>query len=86
MNGLTGKGCWGYSDVLCAEAGMAKDQLFAAHKGSQQLSRLRDRIIHVATRHMYYPASELARFLNVTPPAVTLGNRRLSEKTGIILD
>lgn len=68
------------SEVFCAEAGMAMDELFAAPKGSRQLSGLRDQIIHVATRMMYYPASEVARFLHITPPAVTLANRRFAEK------
>jgi hypothetical protein len=30
---------------------------------------------------MYYPATEVARFRDVTPPTVTLSNRRFTEKT-----
>ena len=68
------------AEVFCAAAGMATGELFAAHKGSRQLSGLRDQIIYVATRLMYHPASEVVRLLLVTPPAVTLSNRRFAER------
>jgi len=68
------------SEVFCVEAGLGMDELFAAHKGSRQITGLRDQIIHAATRIMYYPASEVARFLHITPPAVTLAHRRFTEK------
>jgi len=61
-------------------AGVAGDELFTPHKGSRPISLLRDQIIYAATRLMYYPSSEVARFLGVTPAAVTLSDRRFSER------
>ncbi len=40
------------AEVFCAAAGMAMGELFMPHKGSRQLSTLRDQIIYVATRLM----------------------------------
>jgi REP element-mobilizing transposase RayT len=68
------------AEIFCRAAGIALDELFILHKGSRQISILRDQIIYAATRLLYYPTSEVARFLQVTPAAVTLSNRRFTEK------
>jgi hypothetical protein len=36
--------------------------------------------VHVATRRMFYPGIEVARFLRVTSAAITLANHRYEAK------
>jgi hypothetical protein len=61
-------------------AGRRPDELFRSHKGDRKPTDLRERFVQVARRIMSYPAAEVARFLRVTPPAVTVANRRFDAK------
>ncbi len=69
------------AEIFCRRAGIALEELFTRHKGAQPLSRLRDHIVYAATHLMFYPTSEVAHFLQLTPAAVTLSNRRFTERT-----
>jgi hypothetical protein len=67
--------------IFCQAEGMAVDEFLIRHKGSEQVTRLRDQIIYAATELMYYPMSEVARFLKITAAAVTASKRRYRERT-----
>jgi hypothetical protein len=64
------------AEILCGAAEITVGELCFHNKGSQSPSRVREQLVHVATRIMFYPGAAVARFLQVTAPAITLANRR----------
>ncbi len=67
-------------EILGQAAGVALEELCCPHKGSRRQSEVRERLVHVATRRMFYAGMEVARFLGVTSGAITLANRRFEAK------
>ena len=53
-------------EILDQVAGVTLQDLCGPHKGSRQQSEVRERLIYVATRRMFYAGMESARFLGVT--------------------
>ncbi len=67
-------------EILGQAAGVTLEELCCPHKGSRRQSEVRERLVHVATRRMFYAGMEVARFLGVTSGAITLANRRFEAK------
>jgi len=64
-------------EILGQAAGVALEELCCPHKGSRRQSEVREQVVHVATRWMFYAGMEVAGFLGVTSGAITLANRPL---------
>ncbi len=68
------------AELLAGAEGMTLAEFRRSHKGARQQTEVRERFVHVATRSMFYPAIEVARFLGVHPSAATRMNRRYDAK------
>ena len=67
-------------EILSRSAGVTLNGLCRSHKGPRAQTELRERFAQVATRIMFYKEAEVARFLQITPAAVTIANRRYDAK------
>jgi REP element-mobilizing transposase RayT len=68
------------AEILCGAAGITVGELCFHNKGSQTQSQVREQLVHIATRIMFYPGAAVARFLQVTAPAITLANQRYDRR------
>jgi hypothetical protein len=55
-------------------------QLSVPHRGDRRLTRLRKRFMYAATRILFHPGAEAARFLPVAPCTLSFCNHPFSER------
>ena len=68
------------SEILCQAAGLSLEQVCFRGKGARSQSEVREGLIHVATRIMFYTTAEVARFLRITTSAITHANHRFDSR------
>jgi putative transposase len=69
------------AEILGRVGGMTPAALCVPGKGSQTLSHIREQLVHVANRILFYPEAEIARFLGISTASVTRANHRFEAKS-----
>jgi hypothetical protein len=59
------------AEILCTESQIPFGQLCVPHKGDRRLTRLREKFPYAATRILFHPAAQVARFLRVSPCTIS---------------
>ncbi len=68
------------AEILCQAAGLSLEELCFREKGVRRQTSVREQLIHVATRIMFYPTAEVARFLRITASAISHANHRFDSR------
>ncbi len=68
------------SERVCRAAGLTVAQIRRKGKGAQRETEVRERLIHTATRVMFYRVAEVARYLGLTTSAITHANHRFESR------